>query len=117
MQCLIRAKNFFIHLVSLGIYPPGTFTREPKYGLTVHVLTSTNEGLTKYLDQIMDQMSTWLLEGQMQSLVKAILGIETNETHECWQFQVMVGDKDGESAVLALKKIMLQREMSSRKLE
>ena len=115
MQCLIRAKNFFIHLVSLGIYPPGTFKRESKYGLTV--LTSTDEGLTKYLDQIMDQMSTWLLEGQMQSLVKAILGIETNETHECWQFQVMVGDKDGESAVLALKKIMLQREMSSRKLE
>ena len=48
LQCLIRAKNFFIHLVSLGIYPPGTFKRESKYGLTV--LTSTDEGLTKYLD-------------------------------------------------------------------
>ena len=115
MQCLIRAKNFFIHLVSLGIYPPGTFKRESKYGLTV--LTSTDEGLTEYLDQIMDQMSTWLLEGQMQSLVKAILGIETNETHDRWQFQVMVGDKDGESAFLVLKKIILQRDMLSRKLE
>ena len=48
LQCLIRAKTFFIHLVSLGIYPPGTFKRESKYGLTV--LTSTDEGLTKYLD-------------------------------------------------------------------
>ena len=63
-------------------------------------------------------LNTWmLLEGQMQSLVKAILGIETNETHDRWQFQVMFGDKDRESAFLVLKKIILQREMSSRKLE
>jgi len=47
----------------------------------------------------MDQMSTWLLEGQVQRLVIAISGIETNETLERWQFQVTVEDKERESAV------------------
>eukprot|EP00815_Leptocylindrus_aporus_P006833 CAMPEP_0116064220 /NCGR_PEP_ID=MMETSP0322-20121206/8957_1 /TAXON_ID=163516 /ORGANISM="Leptocylindrus danicus var. apora, Strain B651" /LENGTH=228 /DNA_ID=CAMNT_0003550141 /DNA_START=379 /DNA_END=1065 /DNA_ORIENTATION=+ len=95
-------SEFFYYAVNSilyqrGIYPPETFKRESKYGLTV--LTSTDEGLTKYLDQIMDQMSTWLLEGQVQRLVIAISGIETNETLERWQFQVTVEDKEGESAV------------------
>jgi len=95
-------SEFFYYAVNSilyqrGIYPPETFKRESKYGLTV--LTSTDEGLTKYLDQIMDQMSTWLLEGQVQRLVIAISGIETNETLERWQFQVTVEDKERESAV------------------
>ena len=46
----------------VGIYQPETFKRESKYGLTV--LTTTDEGLLKYLHQIMSQMETWLVEGR-----------------------------------------------------
>ena len=80
-------------LYQRGIYPPETFKRESKYGLTV--LTTTDAGLTSYLNQIMDQLSTWLIDGKVQRLVIAISGIDTNETLERWQFQVTVEDEHG----------------------
>ena len=79
-------------MLIVGIYPPETFKRESKYGLTV--LTTTDVGLTNYLNQIMDQMSTWLVDGKIQRLVIAISGIDTCETLERWQFQVTVEDDD-----------------------
>ena len=76
-----------------GIYQPETFKRESKYGLTV--LTTTDEGLLKYLHQIMSQMETWLLEGDVQRLVVVVTGVDSGETLERWQFNVSVDDKTG----------------------
>eukprot|EP00553_Chaetoceros_curvisetus_P000917 CAMPEP_0204629784 /NCGR_PEP_ID=MMETSP0717-20131115/18901_1 /ASSEMBLY_ACC=CAM_ASM_000666 /TAXON_ID=230516 /ORGANISM="Chaetoceros curvisetus" /LENGTH=229 /DNA_ID=CAMNT_0051646825 /DNA_START=74 /DNA_END=763 /DNA_ORIENTATION=+ len=79
-------------LYQRGIYQPETFRRESKYGLTV--LTTTDEGLLAYLKNIMDQMESWLLEGDVQRLVVVVSGVDSGETLERWQFNVSVDDKD-----------------------
>ena len=70
----------------LGIYQPETFKRESKYGLTV--LTSTDEGLLKYLAQVMGQVESWLMNGDVQRLVVVVSGVDSGETLERWQFNV-----------------------------
>ena len=80
-------------LYQRGIYPPDNFKRESKYGLTV--LTATNPGLVRYLEQIMSQMGDWLTTGNVQRLVVAITGVDTLETLERWQFNVQVEDGSG----------------------
>ena len=75
-----------------GIYPPETFKRESKYGLTV--LTTTHEGLLKYLKQVMDQMETWLVDGDVQRLVVVVSGLDTGETLERWQFNIKLDGKE-----------------------
>jgi len=82
-------------LYQRGIYQPETFKRESKYGLTV--LTTTDEGLLAYLSQIMSQMETWFLEGDVQRLVVVVSGVDSGETLERWQFNVSVEDDNGSS--------------------
>lgn len=77
-------------LYQRGIYQPETFKRESKYGLTV--LTTTDEGLLKYLSQIMEQMEGWLTHGEVQRLVVVVTGLDSGETLERWQFNVTVDD-------------------------
>jgi len=86
---------YLIHppLSCVGIYQPENFKRESKYGLTV--LTTTDEGLLKYLHQIMSQMETWLVEGDVQRFVVVVTGVDSGETLERWQFNVSVDDKTG----------------------
>ena len=86
---------YLIHppLSYVGIYQPETFKRESKYGLTV--LTTSDEGLLKYLHQIMSQMETWLVEGDVQRFVVVVTGVDSGETLERWQFNVSVDDKTG----------------------
>jgi mitotic spindle assembly checkpoint protein MAD2 len=79
-----------IRFISTGIYPPETFKREAKYGLTV--LTTTHDGLLNYLNQVMDQMESWLLDGDVQRLVVVVSGVDSGETLERWQFNVNVDD-------------------------
>jgi len=91
----IVSEFFFTAINSIlyqrGIYQPETFKRESKYGLTV--LTSTDEGLLSYLNQVMSQMETWLLEGDVQRLVVVVTGVDSGETLERWQFNVFVDEK------------------------
>lgn len=77
-------------LYQRGIYQPETFKREVKYGLTV--LTSTDTGLLKYMDEVMGQMESWLLDGNVQRLVVVVTGVDSGETLERWQFNVNVDD-------------------------
>ena len=75
---------------------PETFKRETKYGLTV--LTTTDEGLLQYLDQIVKQVETWLLYGDVQRLVVVVSGADSGETLERWQFNVTIeGENAGEN--------------------
>ena len=78
---------------SIGIYQPETFKREAKYGLTV--LTSTDDGLLNYLNQVMAQMESWLLDGDVQRLVVVVSGVDSGETLERWQFNVLVDKNKG----------------------
>mmetsp|Transcript_37885 Transcript_37885/g.55821 ORF Transcript_37885/g.55821 Transcript_37885/m.55821 type:complete len:229 (+) Transcript_37885:247-933(+) len=88
----IVSEFFFTAINSIlyqrGIYEPETFKRESKYGLTV--LTTTDNGLLTYLNQIMGQMNTWLIDGDVQRLVVVVTGIDSGETLERWQFNVSV---------------------------
>jgi len=90
----IVSEFFFTAINSIlyqrGIYQPETFKRESKYGLTV--LTTTDNGLLSYLQHVMSQMNAWLLEGDVQRLVVVVSGVDSGETLERWQFNVIVDD-------------------------
>lgn len=74
---------------------PETFKRESKYGLTV--LTTTDEGLLRYLHNVQQQVTEWLLAGNVQRLVVVVQGVDSMETLERWQFNVSVDDHQGAS--------------------
>jgi len=80
----------YANAFEIGIYNPETFKKESKYGLTV--LTTTDESLLKYLNQVMSQMGSWLLDGDVQRLVVVVSGVDSGETLERWQFNVSVED-------------------------
>ena len=69
---------------------PETFKRESKYGLTC--LTTTDEGLLRYLRNVQTQVTEWLQTGNIQRLVVVVKGVDTMETLERWQFNVSVDD-------------------------
>jgi len=73
-------------LYQRGIYPPETFSRSQKYGLTMMVTSSP--ALQDYLNKILGQLSEWLIGGQVQKIVLAISSVETKETLERWTFNV-----------------------------
>lgn len=92
----VVSEFFFTAINSIlyqrGIYHPETFKRETKYGLTV--LTTTDTGLITYLQNVMSQMGTWLLEGDVQRLVVVVTGVDSGEVLERWQFNVSVDDTE-----------------------
>eukprot|EP00979_Chaetoceros_neogracilis_P002261 scaffold395_cov265-Chaetoceros_neogracile.AAC.5 len=96
----IVSEFFFTAINSIlyqrGIYTPETFRRESKYGLTV--LTTTDDGLLQYLNNIMKQMETWLAHGNVQRLVVVVSGVDSGETLERWQFNVSVDDDKKKNA-------------------
>ena len=69
-----------------GIYPPETFARVAKYGLTM--LVTKDDGLKTYLAQVLEQLSSWLRSGEVQKLVLVITGANTGEVLERWAFNV-----------------------------
>mmetsp|Transcript_23549 Transcript_23549/g.65363 ORF Transcript_23549/g.65363 Transcript_23549/m.65363 type:complete len:222 (-) Transcript_23549:190-855(-) len=90
----IVSEFFFTAINSIlyqrGIYQPETFKRESKYGLTV--LTTTDDGLLKYLGQVMAQVDSWLMNGDVQRLVVVVSGVDSGDTLERWQFNVALED-------------------------
>ncbi|NXJ01980.1 MD2L1 protein, partial [Psophia crepitans] len=73
-------------LYQRGIYPPETFTRVQKYGLTL--LVTTDPELKNYLNNVVEQMKEWLYKCIVQRLVVVISSIENNEVLERWQFDI-----------------------------
>ena len=74
-------------LYQRGLYPPETFKRTAKYGLTL--LVSTDAGLNAYLTQVMAQLAEWLLDGDVERLVLVVAGIDSGEVLERWVFNVV----------------------------
>ena len=72
---------------------PETFSRESKYGLTV--MTTTDEGLLRYMHNVQKQVTDWLLDGRVQRLVVVVQGVDSLETLERWQFNVSVENENG----------------------
>jgi len=73
-------------LYQRGIYPPETFKRVSRYGLAL--LVTEDEYLSSYLEQILNQLEQWLLEGTVQKLILVITGCDTKEVLERWVFNV-----------------------------
>lgn len=73
-----------------GLYPPDTFKRVSKYGLTI--LISSDEGLNQYISQVMQQLKKWLLSNDVEKLVLVITGEETKQTLERWVFNIHTSD-------------------------
>uniref|UniRef100_UPI00398EBB08 mitotic spindle assembly checkpoint protein MAD2A n=1 Tax=Pristiophorus japonicus TaxID=55135 RepID=UPI00398EBB08 len=73
-------------LYQRGIYPPESFTRIQKYGLTM--LVTTDPVLNNYLKNVVGQLKDWLCHHFVQRLVVVINSIETNEVLERWQFDI-----------------------------
>mmetsp|Transcript_7120 Transcript_7120/g.12784 ORF Transcript_7120/g.12784 Transcript_7120/m.12784 type:complete len:210 (-) Transcript_7120:1971-2600(-) len=73
-------------LFQRGIYPPETFTRVNKYGLTI--LVSTDQALSTYLKSVLAQVSQWLMTGDVKKLVVVVASIDTEKTLERWVFDV-----------------------------
>eukprot|EP00304_Pavlova_gyrans_P011105 CAMPEP_0206046224 /NCGR_PEP_ID=MMETSP1466-20131121/18070_1 /ASSEMBLY_ACC=CAM_ASM_001126 /TAXON_ID=44452 /ORGANISM="Pavlova gyrans, Strain CCMP608" /LENGTH=236 /DNA_ID=CAMNT_0053421197 /DNA_START=1 /DNA_END=712 /DNA_ORIENTATION=+ len=86
-------------LYQRGIYPPETFKKVNKYGLTMLVTTDT--GLNDYLEQVLGQLSMWLVDKSVQKLVVVIAGQETGKTLERWVFDVRMEKGFDGSAVEA----------------
>lgn len=85
-------------LFQRGIYPPETFTRVAKYGLTM--LVTTEAALTDYLSATLGQVAEWLGRGELQALVLAIASVETGAVVERWVFDVEASE-DGEEGEAA----------------
>ncbi|XP_032879492.1 mitotic spindle assembly checkpoint protein MAD2A [Amblyraja radiata] len=73
-------------LYQRGIYPPESFTRVQKYGLTM--LVTTDLVLNNYLKNVVGQLKDWLCNHFVQRLVVVVNSIETNEVLERWQFDI-----------------------------
>jgi len=86
-------------LYQRGIYPPETFKKVNKYGLTM--LVTTDQGLTEYLEQVLAQLSMWLLDKSVQKLVVVVAGQESGKTLERWVFDVRADKVDANTAVEA----------------
>eukprot|EP00164_Ancoracysta_twista_P005517 GFYU01007567.1.p1 GENE.GFYU01007567.1~~GFYU01007567.1.p1 ORF type:complete len:207 (+),score=64.52 GFYU01007567.1:34-654(+) len=80
-------------LYQRGIYPPESFTRVNKYGLTM--LVTTDDGLSNYLSQVLSQLSEWLIHGCVQKLVVVITSVDTGDVLERWVFDIETDDSVG----------------------
>eukprot|EP01119_Soliformovum_irregulare_P026019 TRINITY_DN9795_c0_g1_i1.p1 TRINITY_DN9795_c0_g1~~TRINITY_DN9795_c0_g1_i1.p1 ORF type:complete len:203 (-),score=44.69 TRINITY_DN9795_c0_g1_i1:294-902(-) len=74
-------------LYQRGIYPPEDFTKVMKYDLPMMI--SKDEALKKYLRDVLNQLSDWIMKGEVQKLVLVVTGIDTNEVLERWVFDVV----------------------------
>jgi len=79
-------------LYQRGIYPPESFSRVSKYGL--QMLVTSDNGLQKYLQQVLTQLSEWLYAGSVQKLVLVVTSLETQTVLERWNFDI---ETDGSS--------------------
>ncbi|KAA8493070.1 Mitotic spindle assembly checkpoint protein MAD2A [Porphyridium purpureum] len=73
-------------LFQRGIYPPESFTRVSKYGLTM--LVSKDDALKKYLNAVLQNVGEWLHRGDVRKLVVVISSLDSNRVLERWAFDV-----------------------------
>lgn len=73
-------------LYQRGIYPPETFTRVSKYGMTMMV--STDEKVQQYLASVLEQMTIWLSRAELDRVAVVISSVSTSTVLERWVFNV-----------------------------
>lgn len=73
-------------LYQRGIYPAEQFKTVKRYDTSL--LLSTDDGLKKYLSNVLQQLSVWLMQCMVQKLVVVVCNVETKETLERWVFDI-----------------------------
>jgi mitotic spindle assembly checkpoint protein MAD2 len=81
-------------LYQRGIYPQELFETKKKYGLSL--LMTKDKGLRDYLNQVLEQISSWLMTGEIYKLVVVISDAETGETKERWNFDIETDKEMGQ---------------------
>ncbi|KAG1706491.1 hypothetical protein DVH05_001640 [Phytophthora capsici] len=82
-------------LYQRGVYPAESFKQVRKYGL--NMLVTDDDKLNDFFANFLQQLSNWLLKGEVQKLVLVITGIETQEVLERWAFEVHADNSTNES--------------------
>ncbi|KAI9905738.1 hypothetical protein PsorP6_013707 [Peronosclerospora sorghi] len=82
-------------LYQRGIYPAESFKQVQKYGL--NMLVTDDDKLNNFFIKFLQQLSNWLLKGEVQKLVLVITGVETQEVMERWAFEVHAVDSASDS--------------------
>lgn len=77
-------------LYQRGLYPPETFKRLSKYGLTM--LVTTDPAVQEYLNSVLSQMRTWLLKSQLRRVAVIIASVAQKSVLERWVFDVHLED-------------------------
>jgi mitotic spindle assembly checkpoint protein MAD2 len=75
-------------LYQRGIYPSEDFEQKKKYGLALMV--TKDAGVRQYLNKVLSQIQSWLMSGDIQKLVVAIIDIDSNDTKERWNFDIQM---------------------------
>lgn len=73
-------------LFQRGVYPPETFSRVSKYGLTM--LMSTDPAVQRYLRAVLAQMRHWLSAGRLRRVVVVFAQVPSRAVVERWAFDV-----------------------------
>lgn len=84
-------------LYQRGIYPPETFKRYSKYGMTTLVTTDTD--VEKYLQSVLSQMNRWLHKCRLRRIAVVIASAATNHVLERWAFDVALQHEHSQRSV------------------
>lgn len=79
-------------LYQRGIYPPESFNRFTKYGMTT--LVTSDAAIEKYLQAVLSQMNVWLSRCNLRRVVVVIASVATNQVLERWAFDVLLNHED-----------------------
>ena len=78
-------------LYQRGLYPADLFAPVKKYSL--QMMVTTDPGLSKYLANVLTQLTEWLVLGSVQKLVLVITNVDTNQPVQRWVFDIQT-DRD-----------------------
>lgn len=81
--------NFAVNsiLYQRGIYPPESFRVQKKYGLSMMV--TSEDALERYINSVLEQMSDWMLERQLQKMVMVVTSSASKAVLERWTFDIL----------------------------
>eukprot|EP00768_Dysnectes_brevis_P002683 gnl/Dysnectes_brevis/1979_a2278_2412.p1 GENE.gnl/Dysnectes_brevis/1979_a2278_2412~~gnl/Dysnectes_brevis/1979_a2278_2412.p1 ORF type:complete len:214 (+),score=37.16 gnl/Dysnectes_brevis/1979_a2278_2412:30-644(+) len=86
-----------------GLYPPESFERRQKYGVTM--MMTKEASVSAYVTAILDKVSTWLYSGKVRQLSIVVLSAATEEILERWDFAVKQEAPDADAPAKTTKEV------------
>lgn len=92
-----------------GVYQPGSFETQERYGLALMV--AKDPALNKYLGEVLQRIAEWLISGKVQKLSFLIVTKGTGDVIEKWEFDV--SDDNDVAAITSTDGSTVQREIQA----